>query len=250
MLKSLIKSLVSAAGYQIVAKNVITGLGVDPFCDINKILSDSEYNSHLIRQSIDIIFDIGANIGQTSIKLAKKFPNSEIHCFEPVQKTFEELEANVKPYKNIHPYCLGFGKKKEKKEIYIYSKSVLASCIPKSPVISSRKSCAVATLELETIDDYCHKHQISSIDLLKVDTEGFDFEVIQGAQELIENKRINFIYFEFFYVGNDHSTKLGGRLIDVHNFLVPCGYRPVSFYTDFIHNKHIAGCYNALYMRW
>ncbi|WP_254563343.1 FkbM family methyltransferase [Oscillatoria sp. HE19RPO] len=250
MLKSLIKSLVLAAGYQITAKNVITGLGVDPLSDINKILSDPHYNSHLTRPSIHTIFDIGANVGQTAIKFSKKFTTSEIYCFEPVQKTFKELQANVKPYKNIHPYCLGFGKRHETKEIYIYSKSVLASCIAESPVISSRKSCDVATLELETIDAYCQKHQISSIDILKVDTEGFDFEVIQGAQQLLENKRINFIYFEFFYVGNDHSSKLGGRLIDIHNFLLPFGYRPVSFYTDFIHQKHIAGCYNALYMRW
>ncbi|WP_261251289.1 FkbM family methyltransferase [Laspinema olomoucense] len=250
MLKSLIKSLVSAAGYEITAKNVITGLGVDPLYDINKVLSDSQYNCHLTSQSIGTIFDIGANVGQTAIKFAKKFPNSKIHSFEPIQKTFEELQANVQTYKNIHPSCLGFGQKKEKKEIYIYSKSVLASCISESPVMSSKNSCDVVTLELETIDAYCQKNQISSIDILKVDTEGFDFEVIQGAQKLLENKAINFIYFEFFYVGNDHSSKLGGRLIDVHNFLVPFGYRPVSFYTDFIHNKHIAGCYNALYMRW
>ncbi|WP_368011777.1 FkbM family methyltransferase [Laspinema palackyanum] len=158
MLKSLIKSLVSAAGYQITAKNAITGLGVDPLYDINQILSDSQYNSHLTRQSIDTIFDIGANVGQTAIKVAKKFPTSTVYSFEPVQKTFKELKANVQPYKNIHPYCLGFGKKNEKKEIYIYSKSVLASCISESPVMSSKNSCDVVTLELETIDAYCHKN--------------------------------------------------------------------------------------------
>ncbi len=242
--------MASAAGYQITPKNGTTGMGVDPLSDIKKLLSNSNYNCRLTRQSIDIIFDIGANVGQTAIKLSKAFPHAEIYSFEPVQKTFKDLQANVKHYKNIHPYCLGFGKQNEQKEIYIYSKSLLSSCIPESPVMSSRKSCGVATLELETIDAYCHKHQISSIDLLKVDTEGFDFEVIQGAQELLKNKQINFIYFEFFYVGNDHPSKLGGRLMDVHNFLLPFGYRPVSFYTDFIHHAHIAGCYNALYMRW
>lgn len=249
MLKELIKSLASAAGYQIIAKNGTTGMGADPVSDIKKLLSHSDFNCRLTRQSIDIIFDVGANVGQTAIKFAKAFPDSEIYSFEPVKQTFEQLQAKVKPYKNIHPYCLGFGKKNEQKEIYIYSKSLLSSCIPESPIRSSRKSCDVATLQLETIDAYCQKHQISSIDLLKVDTEGFDFEVIQGAQELIKNKQINFIYFEFFYVGNDHPSKLGGRLIDVHNFLLPLGYRPVCFYTDFIYHANIAGCYNALYMR-
>jgi len=247
VLKELIKLAFSVFGYQIVYDR---RFGIDHIKDIKHILSNAEANVHLHKKSVEIIFDVGANIGQTATAYAKAFPGSEIYCFEPIQETFDQLEQNVKKYKNIHTFCKGLGKVNEDKDIYVYSMGVLASCVLESPLLSSKDSVNKATIKLESIDSFCLRKNIQSIDLLKVDTEGFDFDVIQGAEKLLQQQMINFIYFEFFYIGDDNVENSGGRLIDIHNYLTKFNYRPVTTYTDLILWHRGAGAYNALYMRW
>jgi len=48
-------------------------------------------------------------------------------------------------------------------------------------------------IELSTVDKYCLQHEIPSIDLLKSDTQGFDLEVIKGAQRLLDAKKIRLL---------------------------------------------------------
>ena len=49
----------------------------------------------------------------------------------------------------------------------------------------------------ETLDGFCRSHQIASIHFLKIDTEGHEMEVLRGAQELLEQKRLYAVQFEF-----------------------------------------------------
>ena len=67
---------------------------------------------------------------------------------------------------------------------------------------------------------------------------------------MLEQGRINFISFEFYYVSNDNPKNSGGRLDKIHKLLQPLGYRPVSFYTDWFLPMHELCVYNALYMYW
>lgn len=60
--------------------------GIDPFQDIA---------TSLPKYRADIVFDIGANIGQSSNVYLDKFPNSHIYCFEPVSDTLHQLQNNL-----------------------------------------------------------------------------------------------------------------------------------------------------------
>ena len=53
------------------------------------------------------------------------------------------------------------------------------------------------TVEIQTLDQWAASASINSIDFLKIDTEGYEFEVLKGAKELLEAGRINVIQFEF-----------------------------------------------------
>jgi FkbM family methyltransferase len=247
MFKQLVKSSLAKLGYQLISKY---RYGADYVTDISHVLEDKQLSAHLTFRSNNIVFDVGANTGQSSLKFLQTYPESKIYAFEPIEATFNELKTNVSSFDNVSVYQLGLGDKVEKKEIYIYRDSVLSSCVSNSPWRSAEDSISSVTLDIDTLDRFCLEHKIDYIDLLKVDTEGFDLNVIKGAQGLLERQAMNFIYFEFYRVDRDNDDTSGGRLVDIHNYLINFGYRPVAFYTDYVHHDRTAGVYNALYMKW
>ena len=50
---------------------------------------------------------------------------------------------------------------------------------------------------VSTGDDYCREHSVSSLDLLKVDTEGSDLQVLRGFREMLERRAIDVVQFEY-----------------------------------------------------
>ena len=60
--------------------------GIDHAVDIGRFRKDSK--------QVRIIFDVGANIGQTALSYLKNFPDAEIFSFEPISETFQQLQAH------------------------------------------------------------------------------------------------------------------------------------------------------------
>ncbi len=102
------------------------------------------------------------------------------------------------------------------------------------------------TIQLRTLDSVCRELDVDSIDLLKVDTEGADLRTLHGAAELLANHRIGLVLFEFYCPTS--TTTENGTFFPVDSLLASHGYRLVSFYTDFVHDRQPTGVYNALYM--
>jgi FkbM family methyltransferase len=139
---------------------------------------------------IKTIFDVGANIGQSAIKFRDAFPSATIHCFEPVQKTFQELVSTVDHYSNVHCHQNAMGSRECILPIYLTGQSVANSLIMPSVMVGTEDVTVL------TIDDFASENQIARIDLLKIDTEGFDLEVLQGAQGLLGANEIAFVLAE------------------------------------------------------
>jgi hypothetical protein len=56
---------------------------------------------------------------------------------------------------------------------------------------------AGTVVSVVTLDEFCKQHSVEVIDLLKIDTEGHDLKVLQGASRLLAEGRITLIQFEF-----------------------------------------------------
>ena len=72
-------------------------------------------------------------------------------------------------------------------------------------------------MHVDTIDDFCSANRIPKIDILKIDTEGFDLNVLKGAKQMLSRGQIAFIYTEF----NDCVAKqgiTGGALNEITNY--------------------------------
>src|SRR5262249_7971596 len=85
----------------------------------------------------------------------------------------------------------------------------------------------------QTIDSYCVSNGVSLIDLLKIDVEGCELQVLNGAEKMLDKGRVAFVYAEF----NDLQPKAdatGGALLPLAEYLGRFGYRYIATYTDFV----------------
>lgn len=149
-----------------------------------------------------ILFDVGANFGNYSKMLKKYLPESTIFAFEPNMKAFEVLKNNLSNIENIKIENVGLGSQKKDNEfMYTYS-DVRYSAVGTLQKDSLKQHMVNDKIEkinikIDTIDNYCHENKINKIDFIKIDTEGYELEILKGALSMIKNDKMNIIQFEF-----------------------------------------------------
>lgn len=112
------------------------------------------------------IFDVGANVGQTSRVFLSEFPNSIIDAFEPVPSTFDLLEKGFRAESRVSCHPFGMSSKQESRKIEVSEDSCLNSVDRTvSPVELEDNGVQI---QLRTLDDFVAEHGIESIDILNV----------------------------------------------------------------------------------
>lgn len=156
------------------------------------------------------IFDVGANVGQYQRMLVENLniPNN-IYSFEPAIDSFGIL--NKEKQNNVRNFQYGFGDKQQTVTLYKdENKSQLASIYKKTDndYYNLKSMDIEETIHLRTIDNFCEEEKISKIDYLKLDIEGHELFALKGAENMLNQNRINFIQFEFGPANIDSRTYL------------------------------------------
>ena len=163
------------------------------------------------------IVDVGANRGEYSIAISKKYPNSRVVAFEPSKLIFGNLSNNVKSYSQIVPYNLGLGQTISERKLYKESELSKISSLTKLDITKERFT---ETVRIQSLDELASDFQLLNIDLMKIDVEGHEMEVIIGAQESIKKGLIRCIQFE---IGGS-SIDTGTSFRSIYLFLSEMGY--------------------------
>ncbi|MCC5832535.1 MAG: FkbM family methyltransferase [Chlamydiales bacterium] len=145
----------------------------------------------------NVCFDIGTNIGWFSLHLAQKKPGIQIHAFEPLPAVFNNFKKNLNlnNFEGIHPYKLGFSNKEDVLDLHFSpSLTALSSIKQLFPEQTSKIKCKFITL-----DSFVEANHIQNIDLLKIDVEGAELLVIEGAKNTLH--QFNPVLFLEIYEG-------------------------------------------------
>jgi FkbM family methyltransferase len=201
----------------------------------------------LAKFSPEIIIDGGANIGNYAKEVNRIIPGCKIFSFEPVESTFQKLVGNTSDIPEIVPVNLGLYKENCSQEINLYNSDTHSSLVDIQGLSYERTGKQI--IRLTRGDDFLASFNLKSIDLLKIDIEGAEYDALLGFSESIKKGIIKAVQFEYGYI-NITSKKL---LIDFYNFFETNGYclgkifprvvefRPYRFkYEDFLGPNFIA----------
>ncbi len=171
----------------------LKGLGINNCGDAS---GEYFYLKQLIeKKQKPVLFDVGANVGEWSRRALEINPSSSIFAFEPNTAPFEKC-SKISQIKAFNMAC---GSKEERRTIYDrpdYPISTHAS-LDRGIISKLGKGVVEKEIEVVTLDQIIASHEIKNIDLLKIDVEGFEYEVLRGAKKAIKNGVIHAIQFEF-----------------------------------------------------
>jgi FkbM family methyltransferase len=131
------------------------------------------------------IFDVGANIGETTLNFAKIIGETgTVHSFEPdpINHTFIERNINLNNFKNILLFPLGFGDVEGTFKIHTFNERNKGM---NRIIIDTDNTKSYREIKITTIDSYVKDKNIQKIDLIKIDVEGFEFNVLRGATKTL-----------------------------------------------------------------
>lgn len=202
----------------------------------------------LIAKQDPVCIDVGANEGQTISFLRKYFDRPRIYAFEPSADMFSILKS--KQYGElVEIFNLALGDREERRELVKFSLPVMNSLLRMDPSIQNpfRDMEAIATepVDVTTLDLFFRKHNISAVDLLKVDTQGFDLRVLRGAQASLASGIVRNVYVELNFVpmyGGQSSAR------EIDDFLAGHGFKLVDYYEKARVGPAVAWC-NALFSK-
>ena len=183
---------------KVILNLALSALGYNNYRNSRETGEEFFIEKYLSRNNINLCFDIGANIGDYSKLLLEK-TNSKVISFEPLPHVFKELKENLSSYSDRILFInKGIGSKNETTTInYNSSANAHASFSEELNDISYINNNEKLLVEVITIDDYCKENNITSIDFIKIDTEGFEKEVFEGAIKTFEKIKPKFIQIEF-----------------------------------------------------
>jgi FkbM family methyltransferase len=185
-----------------------------------------------------VIFDVGANKGQTIKKYLNIFNQPTIHSFEPLKNDFNYMYNEFKNNKNIFLNNFALGDKNEEKNFNIMAKTENSSFnkINHGTDWLKKRSKEYKTTEngyiteiqkvkIKKLDDYVKINNIDKIDLLKIDTQGYEDRVLEGSKNSIKDNKIKIILTEIMF---DNVYDKHFSFSDIEKFILPYNFRMVG----------------------
>ena len=213
---------------------------------INKILSNFGFSINRLKKKNNlnfddiyqmkltetpIIFDVGANKGQTIERFLKIFPNCTIHAFEPIKEEYLGIKEKFANNKNIHINNLALGEKEEDRILNVMIRSGTSSFydlnentewlkVRSKQYQTNTKDFKKNTENVKVIslDSYCEDKNIEFIDLLKIDVQGHEEKVLEGSKIMFAKNCINAVETEIMF---DDVYKKHLSFSDIEKHLLP-----------------------------
>ncbi|WP_127128438.1 FkbM family methyltransferase [Pseudoflavitalea rhizosphaerae] len=227
------KSIENVTGLKLYRK---LPFGQDPIEDIRHIFREYRFTT---------LFDVGAIIGQSARYFVANVPGGNIYCFEPSAEAFGQLKEAMKERNNVQCFQQALGNCQGQVKMVNHERSDMNKIVQEDQGTGDSRTEMVA---MDTLANFCQKNKIPRISYLKIDTEGFDLEVLKSGSEMLERSAIDFIEVE---VGMNPTNKHHVPIEEVKRYLESYGYYIFGVYEqvqEWITRKPFLRRVNALFI--
>lgn len=186
-----------------------------PIGDVNTFLNDICKRGFKCRY----VFDIGANKSEYSRMIKKVFPDSDFLLIDPLIEMEVYMKNFCKEFKNSEYIITGVGSKKEKHILTTLGDSLSGSTMMLKELPGLKKANKQREVEVVTIDSIIQKHQKKIPDFVKIDVQGFELEVLKGAETLFGKTELFVIEVSLF-----KFNELTPEVSEIINFMSERNY--------------------------
>lgn len=217
------------------ARALSTMLREPSYARIRKSGGDRELFSLLARpwlnrSRIRAVIDVGANEGQAALTFRALFPQAEIHSFEPQPEPCRRITQRFADDQRFHLHPIACGATATRMPLHVSefspASSFLKSCVQgegdETPLVAN---AGFLDVQVERLDSYVALQKLPPGPwLLKLDVQGFELEVLRGAQGLFSNVEVIVceVLLAAFYEGQTKAE-------DLLAFLRDHGFLPIDF---------------------
>jgi len=219
---------------------------------IDKYYHQKKINEFLIKLNLKKVIDIGAHKGEFLENIISIKNRIKVYSFEPQSKIFKDLKKKFKNKKNINLFNLAISNSNKFKKLNINIKTSTSTFSSynqnsfwkkiKDFLLTGFKNKSIVNSELvltNSLDSFCKKKKIKNIDLLKIDTEGHEMQVLDGAKKLLKND-IKFVLIEFHLskIYKDYNSVKIEKILKMNNFVLLKKFKfPFLLFEDRIYTK-------------
>ena len=195
--KDIINALFATLGYRVEpirTKNTPHTLASDPFLAQQGLIERLGIKS-------PIIFDVGANKGDTAAEYLSLFPNATVYCFEPFPETLDLLNQRFAGNEHVAIVPKAVSTEAGTTTFFVNHAAATNSLLPrpaKSKRFYPKNARSKGEIEVQTIDldSYCHGLDIDRINILKLDIQGGELMAIGGAERMLGEQCVDVVYCE------------------------------------------------------
>lgn len=175
------------------------------------------------------VFDVGANAGELTL-LFSRFVGQEagsVHAFEASSAAFKRLKliCTAAEKRNVVLNQMALSDKSGSIRLHVYEDALSdfnsQAARPLKNYGLDFEPIRIEETSATTIDEYCAGKNIETIDLLKIDVEGAEFQVMKGAREMLKSKRIRCLTFEF----GQATFDMGNSAAEIEAYLKKMNYK-------------------------
>ena len=174
-----------------------------------------------------LVFDIGANVGQSAAKYRTLFPDCPIHAFEPNPAPFGQLRSQWGGVDGVTLQQVALADCAGTMPFHATRLTEVGSLLrPADRLVrlstGGKYEYDVISVTCRTLDDYCRQAGIDRIDIVKIDVQGKELAVLEGAATLLAKGAIAIIYLEIIFAETyEQQSELAAILTRMAQF----GYR-------------------------
>lgn len=192
-------------------------------------LWELSYLEKVLRPNM-IFVDVGANQGEFTLFAAKRLHQGIVLAFEPQEQMFELLQKNVEMnnFSNVRLFKYGLGNGEGCAALYTSLDTTLHDGWHEGLFTlypSDYRNNFVQTIPLKRLDTVLLENGIDRVDIIKIDVEGAELFVLQGAEKLLELNRPKLL----LEINEETFNQAGYSTADLLDFLSKYDYRFYKF---------------------